>query len=65
MADLVAEGGYNRQGKILELIPVVTDPSGLWHATIRWGETPASPAETQRIQIPFSMPLEVVEITAG
>lgn len=60
-----ADRGYNGQGKILELIPVITDPSGLWLATIRWGQTPASPAETERIQIPFSMPLEIVEITAS
>jgi hypothetical protein len=35
------ERGYNRQGEILELIRAIPGPSGLWHATIWWGGTPA------------------------
>lgn len=59
------EGSYNRLGKILELIPVVTDPNGLWLATIRWGQTPDRATQDERIQIPFSQELEIIEITEG
>ncbi|MEV4241331.1 hypothetical protein AB0J47_39930 [Nocardia sp. NPDC049737] len=59
------EGSYNRMGKFLELVPVVTDPDGLWLATVRWGQTPDKAAETERVKIPFSMALDIVELTEG
>ncbi|WP_182262439.1 hypothetical protein [Rhodococcus sp. UFZ-B548] len=57
------EGAYNRLGKLQELIPVLTDPAGLWLATIHWGATPDANAETEKIQIRFSDEVEFVEIT--
>ncbi|WP_435592635.1 hypothetical protein [Nocardia sp. bgisy118] len=60
-----SDGGYNRLGKIMQLVPVVTDPNGLWLATIRWGETPEKPAETERRRITFSQQIEVVELSEG
>lgn len=59
------EGTYNRMGKILQLIPVLTDPNGLWLATIRWGQTPDKPAQNERVQIRFDQEIELVEISEG
>ncbi|WP_433527746.1 hypothetical protein ACQPZ2_44205 (plasmid) [Nocardia pseudovaccinii] len=59
------QSSYNRMGKILELIPVLTDPNGLWLATVRWGVTPDKAAETERVKIPFSMAVDIVEIAEG
>ncbi|MFD3812155.1 hypothetical protein [Rhodococcus sp. NPDC058639] len=54
--------GYWRQGRIEELIPVITDPRGSWHATVTWGMTPTTPSSTQRLRIPFSADVVFVEI---
>lgn len=59
------EGEYNRLGKIVELIPVITDPSGLWLATIHWGQTPDKPAQIGQERIAFSQVVEIIEIKAG
>ncbi|QYA99726.1 hypothetical protein I1A62_00620 (plasmid) [Rhodococcus sp. USK10] len=58
-----ANGGYNQLGKLVDLVPVLTDPRGLWLATIAWGETPTERASTQKVKIPFDTVVEFVELT--
>lgn len=59
------DGHYNRQGKILQLVPVITDPQGSWLVTVRWGETPTTPASTQQVRIPFHADVEFIEFLAA
>ena len=56
-------GNYNQLGKLVELEPVLTDPRGLWLATIEWGEIPNEQSSTDKLRIPFDQMVEFVELT--
>jgi hypothetical protein len=39
-----AMGSYNVQGRIVDLIPIGTDPDGSWLMTVHWAALPGQPA---------------------
>ncbi|WP_157171749.1 hypothetical protein [Nocardia higoensis] len=56
---LRTKNGYLQPGRILELVPVITDPNGLWLTTIEWAETPASAAYIAQSKIAFDTELTI------
>ncbi|TQC41821.1 hypothetical protein EEB14_52395 [Rhodococcus sp. WS4] len=56
------KGGYNYLGELVELVPVLTDPRGLWRATIAWNEPPATEPQIEEVDIPFDMTVDFVEL---
>ncbi|SDE28512.1 hypothetical protein [Rhodococcus tukisamuensis] len=55
-------GRYDQLGKIVDLVPLITDPRGLWQATIMWGETPTERSSVQKLMVPFGTTIEFLEI---
>jgi hypothetical protein len=46
--------GYHRPGKILDLIPVITDPEGSWLLTVEWVDTPVDQGEVKGLKVKFA-----------
>ncbi|MFI9413960.1 hypothetical protein [Nocardia gamkensis] len=54
-----SKNGYRQPGRILDIIPIITDPSGVWLTKIEWAETPAANAYVENVKIPFDTELTI------